>query len=195
MEPIHKKVFELQIWDYFENDINSCFTAARNAQDNGGKGGQNFTAATIIFTVLDFCAGFYHGKTEPKLSLNAREVAEFITKYLGARDEMFRNPALTLKFYEVFRHGLIHQWSPKFAGVAMEFNSDEILYEQRGVVCLNVPPFFKLVSLALQDFERDLDGSKEAREKFERRLSAISTQDAQEVVALKELLPSLTRLD
>ncbi len=185
---MHKSVFNHQIWNYFVNDIESCFNSARNALTNGGKGGQNFTAAIVIFTVLDFCAGFYLGKVEPSLNLNAREVSDFITKFLGDRNDIFRNSEFSLKFYEVFRHGLVHQWSPKFAGVAMDFNTEDILFEEQGILCLNVPPFFKLVRTALEDFEKYLDDNITAQEKFETRLEAILTKDAQEVLVLKGML-------
>lgn len=181
----HNEVFNLQIWDFFQNDMDSCFVSAKRAQESDGMGGQNFTAATIIFTVLDFCAGFYHGKVE----VTSIEVSDFITKYLGARNKRFENKDFTKQFYNVFRHGLVHQWSPKFSGVGMNFANKEILYEiSGGILILNVPPFYDLVIQSLKDFENNLDEDAELRSKFEKRLSAITDRDAAEAVKLNELM-------
>jgi hypothetical protein len=111
MEPLHKPVFRHQIWDYFVNDIEACFRSAHYAQQFSGNGGQNFTAATVIFTVIDFCAGFYHGKVGSELNLTTKEVTLFMQKYLGRENSMFCDINFCSYFYRVFRHVLIHTMS------------------------------------------------------------------------------------
>jgi hypothetical protein len=180
----YKSVFSHQIWDYFVNDIESCFKASRAAQDsNNGKGGLNFAAALVILSVLDFCSGFYVGKVQPSTD----EVAEFMSKYLSD-DDLFKTKAFNKNFYKVFRHGLAHQWSPKGSGVAIDFNKSEILIIDNELPVLNVPPFFNLVCKGLKKYEIELGENKTLNTNFSHRLDEIYRIDGSEAIRLKELL-------
>ena len=109
---IYKNVFNDQIWTFYDNDMKACFRAAKNAQNGGQLGGQNFTAALLILSIIDFCTGYFKGRTintkkDGRTSIDcvsASDVAEFMKKYF-INYPMFGGLKFGEKFYQVFRHG------------------------------------------------------------------------------------------
>jgi|GEM_PF-3801015 len=182
MDNRYKSVFEHQIWDYFAHDMESCFDAARRARENGGRGGQNFTAALITLSVIDFCAGFYKG-SKP----GTNEIAGFITRYFTRHDQRFSDVNFSKRFYTVFRHGLAHQWSPAFGGVCMEFGISDILIKENDVPVLNMPPFYALACKALRDYESELATDYTLNRNFSKRYHAIVKHDKKQGEKLARL--------
>lgn len=182
MDNRYKAVFEHQVWDYYAHDMESCFESARRARSSGGQGGQNFTAALITLSVIDFCAGFHKGS---KPSTN--DIASFITHYFARHDQRFSDTNFSKQFYTVFRHGLAHQWSPAFGGVSMDFDIDEMLLKENSVPILNVPPFYDLVCKALKDYEAELRTDSALNRNFAQRYDTIIKQDRQQGEKLAKL--------
>lgn len=182
MDDRYKAVFEHQVWDYYAYDMESCFESARRAPTNGGRGGQNFTAALITLSVIDFCAGFYKG-SKPSTD----DIASFITHYFTQHDQRFSDVNFSKRFYSVFRHGLAHQWSPAYGGVSMDFDIDEMLLKENGVPVLNVPPFYDLVCKALRDYEAELATDSVLNSNFTQRYDTIIKADKKQANRLLKL--------
>jgi len=188
---IHNDVLRQQIWEFFQNDLHSCLEVSRQVQQARAssspiafQGGLNFTSALVIFSVLDLCSGFFSGAAP-----TTQTVSDFITEYLGKRDRLFSDSNFSLEFYRVFRHGLAHQWSPKRAGVSMDFNDPRVVFLlNENDPCLNVPPFFKLVCDSLHDFEDDLDNTSNLQQNFLKRYNSIVSQDQTAANRLVRLL-------
>lgn len=170
---LHNDVFKQQIWEFFCDDLESCLTVSKLKQSNPQsplKGGLNFTATLAIFSVIELCAGWWKG-TEPTNDI----IASFIQKYISKYYAGFEDKGVSKKFYEVFRNGLSHQWSPKASGIAMDFYGNWLINKlkseggQEDILLLNVPTFFYVTKQGLQDFERDLDDNEDMRKLFEAR--------------------------
>ena len=133
-------------------------------------------------------AGYYKGKTHP----STEDVADFFVKYFSPHEPLFKDKDFAEQFFKVFRHGLAHQWSPKAAAVAMNFNRQESFYYIQGdstdLPCLNIPPFYKLTKQALKDYETDLNNEKYIAE-FNKRQEAVLERDYKEMEKLKKILP------
>lgn len=196
---VHKIVFRDQIWSFFQNDLVSCLNVSRIKQilqlKDGSEcfpGGLNFSAALVIFCIIEMLAAYFKGiTTDPKgFVKNATndEVAEFMCKYFSRHDPLFSDCERAKQFYIVFRHGLVHQWSPKGGGVAMDFKLGSVYgLTPDGIMCLNVPAFYNLTIKAIKDYENDLDRGNYVTE-FETRYQIIVLKDGQEMNELKQLL-------
>lgn len=184
MDDRYKAVFKDQVWSFYAHDMESCFSAARSAQEGNGNGGQNFTAALITFSVIDFCAGFYMGNNKRSTD----DIAGFITRYFRKHDKRFSNVNFSKRLYVVFRHGLAHQWSPAASGIAMDFNNNEVLYSVGNIPVLNMPPFYELVCNALRDYEAELATDKVLNRNFTERYDAIIKLDDDQASKLLALL-------
>src|SRR5690242_8332357 len=114
-------VLNQQVWEWYCGDIDSCLVIRMdlNARNDKSpfKGGMNFTVALVTLSVIDLMAGYYSGK-EP----NKKDVALFLQRYYGKHYSLFNDLEFSEKFYEVYRNGLVHSWSPKFAGISMDFS-------------------------------------------------------------------------
>lgn len=163
---LHNYVFQQQIWSFFYNDLESCLEVSKEVQQGNKKfkGGLNFTAALTIFSVIDFLASFWKGK-----NANQTDIAKFIHKYFANYHLIFKTEDLCKQFYNIFRNGLSHQWSPKSSGVAMEFSTKHILIENKRdkILYLNIPAFYKICVKAFKDFENDLDTDIILSKKFQ----------------------------
>ncbi len=174
----HNEILKQQIWEWFVNDLKSCFEASRasQAQNKLFPGGLCFPAAMTIFSVLEMVTGYYTGKDPCRSS-----VASFISKYMGKYCPQLENTSIVDKWYEVFRNGLTHQWSPKAGGVAMNPLSSEIfIFTSNGneeIPILIVPTFFEIFKKALKDYEYDLDSEEVLREKFKKRHNQLMAND------------------
>jgi hypothetical protein len=179
---LHNDVFGQQVWDWFCNDLDSCLLVSEKVQAGSSefRGGTNFPAALTIFSVLEMTAGYHSGKADDQ-QLTDRVVA-FLVKYFSKHDGRFADADFAKKFYNVFRHGLAHQWAPKAGAVSMDFpQRGELLLWVEGEAerypCLNVPGFFDLTKRALADYESDLDQSQALRDKFKTRYDAMVKSD------------------
>lgn len=188
---LHNAVFKQQIWEFFCDDLESCLTVSKLKQSNPNtpfKGGLNFTATLAIFSVIELCAGWWKG-TAPTSDI----IASFIQKYLSKYYVRFKDKTLAKKFYEVFRNGLSHQWSPKASGVAMDFNGNWLINKtgeigQEEILLLNVPTFYYVAKQGLEDFEKELNENEEMRKLFEARYSKIVEGDYKEMRILRGML-------
>ena len=189
---LHNNVFKNQIWKFFCEDVESCLEVSKDVQRHRGasrfKGGLNFTAALVIFSVIEFCAAFFHGKNE----VTRTEIAEFMNIYFANYDDNFSDIDFCKKFHNIFRNGLSHQWSPKAGGIGMNFNKREIIFQAMSgkelIPILNIPPFFALTKKALKDFEIDLDRKPLLRKKFEDRYKKLIETDYKEMRIFRGLL-------
>lgn len=189
---LHKLVFNQQIWNFFKWDIESCLRVVkmRSAFDlkNGDNilpGGLNFTAALVIFCVIEMMTGYYKGKLLP----SSDDVTDFLAKYFSKYESLFSNKEFSKRFYEVFRHGLVHEWSPKWSAVGMDFSSIESIgilkiTDNREIVALNVPIFYDITIKALNDYEKDLDNGCYVSE-FKKRYNEAIKKDSEEMELLK----------
>ncbi|HZE87228.1 MAG TPA: hypothetical protein VE090_03395 [Methylomirabilota bacterium] len=190
---LHNDVFQQQIWDFFCNDLESCLTVSKLKQSNPNspfKGGLNFTATLAIFSVIELAAGWWKG-TEATNDI----IASFIQNYLAKYYDRFNNKSFAKKFYEVFRNGLSHQWSPKASGVAMDFYKSWLVEKtstngQEEILLLNVPTFYYVTKQGLEDFEKDINTNEAMRKMFERRYSKIVDSDYKEMRILRGMLES-----
>lgn len=188
---LHNDVFQQQIWDFFCGDLESCLTVSKLKQSNPNspfKGGLNFTATLAIFSVIELCAGWWKG-VEPTSDI----IASFIQKYLSKYYVRFKDKNVSKKFYEVFRNGLSHQWSPKASGIAMDFygnwlinKTDEIGQEE--ILLVNVPTFFNVTKQGLKDFEEELNENEDMRKLFEARYNKIVESDYKEMRILRDMV-------
>jgi len=183
---LHKNVFKQQIWEFFCGDLESCLAVSKQKQAGNPlyKGGLNFTACLAIFSVIEMCAGYYKGE-----ETNTDTVVDFLNKYLSKYFGNFKDRNFSKLFYTVFRHGLSHQWAPKGSGIDMNFQDYYFLkrkkVENREIVILNIPVFYKFTRNALEDFERDLDSDENLRRMFEKRYEQIRSGDDKQVELLK----------
>jgi hypothetical protein len=190
---LHNDVFNQQIWDWFCNDLESCLLVSQKVQAGSTefKGGTNFPAALTIFSVLEMTAGYYSGRTDDQQLTN--RVVAFLVKYFSKYDARFADTDFAKKFYNVFRHGLAHQWAPKAGAVSMDFGQqDELILwiegEAERYPCLNVPAFFELTKKALRGYESDLDQDQGLRDKFKTRYDAMIKADYQRMKQLQAKL-------
>jgi len=188
---LHNDVFRQQIWEFFCNDLDSCLLVSKIIQSGKTspfKGGLNFTALLAIFSVIELASGWWEGK-EP----TQETVANFIQKYFSKYEPRFSDQVLAKKFYNVFRNGLSHQWSPKAGGVAMDFAHDWLLEiistnGSESIIALNVPKFYQITKSALTDYEHDLDDKADQRLNFEKRYNCIVESDYKEMRKVREML-------
>jgi len=180
---LHNDVFNQQIWDFFSNDMDSCFEVSKNKQKfqskSPFKGGLNFTAALAILSVIDFCAAFYYGRR-----VSQPEIAVFMNKYFSKYDDTFNSTDRCEKFYNVFRNGLSHQWSPKASGIAMNFSSGILVGIVDDILILNVPKFYQVVISGIKDYEEDMDDGNYLDE-FKQRYEDILVTDSNAARLLK----------
>lgn len=188
---LHNEVFNQQIWQFFCNDLDSCIKVAKIVQKEEGKGtfkgGLNFTAALVIFSVIEFVSGWYQNRES-----DSNTVAEFLDKYASKYFNPFRDKRISKKFYEVFRNGLSHQWSPKGSGIAMDTENNILLGKQRigneDILTLNVPSFYELAKIAIKNYENDLNNNEDLRAKFENRYKKLVESDFKEMRILRNML-------
>lgn len=189
----HRGVFDQQIYEFFQDDINSCLAVSKIKQSTPAQlnfpGGLNFTAALAILSVIEMMSAYYAGVTENDggklLPASAGQVANFMVKYFGKYYTKFQDVNYCKEFFKIFRHGLSHQWSPKRSGVAMDFYSSAIIVVQKNtegndVPFLNIPPFFEITMKALKDYDQDLQGGEHIDE-FIKHLEAIQRVDDTEI--------------
>lgn len=176
---------------FFCGDLESCLTVSKLKQSNPNspfKGGLNFTATLAIFSVIELCAGWWKG-VEPTNDI----IASFIQKYLSKYYVRFKDKNVSKKFYEVFRNGLSHHWSPKASGVAMDFYGNWLINKagdvgQEEILLVNVPTFFNVTKQGLKDFENELNENEDMRKLFEARYSKIIDSDYKEMRILRGIL-------
>jgi hypothetical protein len=187
---LHNDIFKQQIWEFFCNDLESCLTVSKLIQTNSAssfKGGLNFTATMAIFSVIELVAGWWKG-TKPTNDI----IASFIQNYFSKYYIRFNNKSLAKKFYEVFRNGLSHQWSPKASGIAMDFNNNWLVEKmptngQEEILALNVPTFYYLTKQVLSDYEKELNENEDMRKLFEERYKKIVDEDYKEMRILRNM--------
>src|SRR5579862_2528532 len=111
---LHNDVFKQQVWEWFCDDLESCLLVSKKLQlgDKEFNGGTNFPACLTIFAVIEMAAAYYAGRTDDSNLTN--DAVKFLTKYFAMYDSRFEDPRFTRGFYLVFRHGLVHQWAPKY---------------------------------------------------------------------------------
>lgn len=186
--------FRQSIFDFYANDIKSCLKVSEIKQSGSSdfQGGLNFTAALAIFCVLEMMAGFYKGKKEPTND----DIVDFLVKYFSKYDSKFADKDFAKLFYKVFRHGLVHEWSPKASAIAMNFRSKEITEKIKiktdgeEIMCVNIPPFFDITIKAYTDYKNDLDKGMYVEE-FERRYQKVTEDDYYEMRVLRAKFDSL----
>ncbi len=191
INPVYTQVFRDQVWGFYVNDMEACRQATINAQSGGVLGGQNFTAALLTLSVIDFCTGFFKGKTKradgrPEMT-TAGDVAEFMSKYFTGY-EKFKEIDFCKKFYQVFRHGLAHSWSPKGSGIGMDLTATEIVWLHGDIPILEVIPFYELTKQALKLYENDLGKDEDLNHKFIKRLEYLNDNDAAEAQTLRDMI-------
>lgn len=188
---LHNNVFKQQIWEFFCDDLDSCLLVSKLKQsgDRRFRGGLNFTACLAIFSAIEFLSGFLAGR-EP----TSDDIAVFLQKYFGKYWERMNSKSFSKKFYEVFRNGLSHQWSPKASGVAMDFYNDWILRKEKPpsfseeILTLNIPRFYEVTKKAFKDYEVNLDKKSDFRTKFEERYNKLVESDYMEMRILRKYL-------
>ena len=194
---VYQLIFAEQIWGYFVADMDSCFRSAKNAQirkyNDKGHGGQNFTAALLILSVIDFCTGYLMGKTRqnngsPELT-KADDVAVFMSRYF-VDFPRFKDKFFSKQFYQVFRHGLAHSFSPKACGIGMNLNATEIFSIQNGTPVLEVKPFYELTIKAIKKYEEELGLNHELNDNFMKRFNYLIDRDKFEGQKFKAILLS-----
>jgi hypothetical protein len=187
---LHNNVFDQQVWDWFCNDVESCLLVSKKVQAHEGefKGGTNFPACLTIFSVIEMAAGYFSGRTTDAQS--SPGVVNFLVKYFAKHDARFADLDFSRRFYNVFRHGLAHQWSPKAGAVSMDFGNDGLILWVGEYPFLNVPPLFELTKAALRDYEGDLDTDANLRAKFKTRYEAMLQADHERMEELREILRS-----
>jgi len=187
----YKGFFNQSIREYFYGDIESCMEVSRRKQINDPDfqktGGLNFTAGLVIFCVIEVLTGFYKGKEFPK----SDEIADFLQRYFSKHNDLFKDLAFCKKFYEVFRHGLVHEWSPKACSVDMNFSDKYLLKTiigEGGTVLLqiNIPAMFEITKKSFDDYELDLDNGNYVAE-FDIRYNNIIKNDYSEMEILKQM--------
>jgi hypothetical protein len=192
----HRGVFDQQIYDFFENDIESCLMVSKARQflpiNYNFPGGTNFTAALVILSVIEMMAAYYFGIEENKNNklhpTSSSQVAKFLNKYFAKNCSAFSNEKFGENFHKVFRHGLSHQFSPKRAGVDMNFyNNDLLTYPAVNVPHLNVPVLFGITKQALRDYDLDLQKG-DGIENFIKHFEAINRIDDKEMDEFKNCL-------
>lgn len=189
---LHNNVFKEQVWTSFVEDLESCLSVSKIKQKDGEQkeifpGGLNFTAALTIFSVIEFATGFFSGK-----KANDDSIAKFISKYIGKYCSKLSEEKIAKKWYSVFRNGLSHQYSPKFGGIAMDFNNQRaflFVTQDKGetIPVINIPSLFNVVKKALKNYESDLNSDDLLREKFEKRYKEVRDIDFQEMKRLREM--------
>lgn len=186
----HNDMFRQQIWEFFQNDLDSCLLVSRDLQTKREssvfRGGLNFTATLAIVVIVEMCSSYYSGR-----EADDNAVAEFINKYFSKHEPIFQFKDICKKFFQVFRHGLVHNWSPKMAGVSMDFSLNASFTFVRETPVLNVPAFYGVVKKGLRDYEDDLNVDERLRELFNRRYEEIILGDSQEVERFNRLFRSL----
>lgn len=184
---LHNDVFRQQIWEFFQNDMDSCLEVAKDKQIKGDKsifkGGLNFTAALTLMAVVEMCASYFVGR-----EVDDNAAAKFIKEYLSKYEPIFQFEPISKKFFQIFRHGLAHNWSPKMAGVSMDFNEAKSIVFVNGVPVLNVPAFYSVLKRGISDFENKLDDDAILSGLFKKRYDEIISRDKTEVDKLKEML-------
>lgn len=188
---LHNSVFKQQIWDFFCGDLKSCLEVSKivqSKQPSPFQGGLNFTAALAIFSVIELTAGWWKG-TEATTDI----IASFMQKYFAKYYPRFKDKAFAKKFYEVFRNGLSHQWSPKASGIAMDLNNNWLIEKSNinpneDILVLNIPTFFTVTKQALTDYEKDIDDHQDIQNFFKARYEKIVKSDYVEMRVLREML-------
>lgn len=186
-----RAVFEELIDSFYINDMESCFEAARRRETEKElfPGGLNFTTALAIFALIDVLAGLYTGKVQT----TANDVASFMTKYFSKYNSFFSSQPQSVKFYEVFRHGLAHEWSPKHSAVGMTFEGGSpvgsVVAEGRKIPAINVPSLYALSILAIRDYRKDLENGKHLAE-FQKRYDE---QQARDRIEMERLLVDIEK--
>jgi hypothetical protein len=141
------------------------------------KGALYFPAALTLFAAIELAASYY-----AKTKSTSDRAAEFVSKYIGRYSPKLADKTIAKKWYDVFRNGLSHQWSPKAGGVGV-FQCPEvfIFFSQGGpdekIPYLNVPALFDALKLALHDYETDLDSDVILRSNFECRHKVLESTD------------------
>lgn len=158
----HDDFFNLIIFEFYKNDVESCLNVSKSDRATF-PGGQNYTAGLVIVCVLETITAYYKGKDINKSGVmeeaKSDEVAEFMVKYFSPFEKLFSDKSFSKKFYEVYRHGLVHQFDPKSSAIAMDFNSDDIIdilpVDEKMVI--NIPPLFRISLKAYELYEADLN--------------------------------------
>src|SRR4030042_4469704 len=104
---LHNDIFKQQIWEFFQNDIDSCLLVSKDMQtkrkESAFKGGLNFTAALSMMVIIEMCAGYFSGE-----KANDNSSAKFITRYFSKYEPILRIESICKKVFQLFRHGLAH---------------------------------------------------------------------------------------
>jgi len=185
---LHNDVLAQQMWQFLCNDIDSCITVQEDIQALGAqskfKGGLNFPAALAMFAMIDLAASYYAGK-----EATTADIAGFISRYLGPHSPNLADERLAKKWYEVFRNGLAHQWSPKAGGVGMTLQPEVFTFVSSSgaekIPILSVPKLFDVLKEAMRDYEADMDSNPAMRRKFEDRYQALVQADYDEMRILR----------
>lgn len=187
--PLHNDVFAQQMWAFLCNDIDSCLMVAEEIQTLGSesrfKGALNFPAALMMFSVIDLSAGYYAGR-----EATTQVIADFIAKYFGPHSPELADKKVAKKWYEVFRNGLTHQWSPKAGGVSMDPRPEVFMFQLIGaeeIPVLFVPALFAVLKEALRTYESDLDASPALQKKFKKRYEELVNDDRKEMRILRNM--------
>ena len=191
----HKGFFRQSIYELFCGDLKSCLKVSKIKQGmpNGYEfiGGLNFTAALVIMCIIEMMAGFYKDKLQP----NSDDVADFMTRYFSKYEPIFNDKEFSKLFYRVYRHGLVHEWSPKASAVAMDFSSQKVLKIIKSgseeLTSVNVPTLYDLTVKALNDYEKDLDNNLFIKE-FNNRYNKQIAEDYKQMRLLREKIKKYT---
>lgn len=185
----YEKVFDHLIKKYFFDDVESCMQVSK-CRAGGGKefpGGLNFTVALLIFCVIEMLAGFYLGQ----LKVKQEDVSKFIVKYFSKYYFPFGDVKFVEYFYNVFRHGLVHQFGPKDAAISIRFDQGKLI-EKLNVngnphICLNIKEFYLITKEAVLDYESDLK-TGDFVDNFDKRYEAMAEKNKEDNANLMGLL-------
>ncbi len=182
----HEKYLDSVI-DFYENDAESCFETVRSRFDLNHPekmkkfpGSMALTIGLLIFCVIEVFSSYYVGKKATDY-----DIALFMGKYFSKYNRRFNNKDFCKSFFNVFRHGLVHNWAPKNGVLSINFGDQRFLKIEtlgEGVqkidrMIINLVSFFDLTQKAFQDYKEDLKKGLFVRE-FNKRFEDIIEKDA-----------------
>lgn len=106
IDTTYKQVFRHQIWGYFVADMDGLLKSDSTPA---------VSASLLILSVMDWMASHYYGIGVRAPS--ASEAGELLSQYFSQDELLFKDVKFSEKFYQVFRHGLVHTLLPKGAGL------------------------------------------------------------------------------
>jgi hypothetical protein len=173
--------FDCEVSMYILKDIDKLNAIKPNSD---GLGGCTVPLAMMLFAVIDLFGYLLRDDRNPDKKDTLGNFRYLMSGKVNLFPKMYNDDYKTI--VKLFRHGLIHQFFPKASGIAKAGLGKPLIFENSGILNLNVDVLSKDVKNALEKIKQSIAENRDNNlaERISERLDKLAKEDYQTLNSL-----------